>query len=275
MKTLSVIGIVIVVLISNCLNSLAQDSIKNQPLPIRKDSVKKDLNTIEAGIRHEGFNKNYRSRLFLYLQYGRKIKNVDVFVKMMHYTFGSLDGCQFESEAYWKFKKKGYAYFDAAYSDAIILPNYRLRAEVYQYAGNFECSFGAGVVKPFTFREIPLVTGTIGYYLGDYYIYARPTFSYVDNGITKSIFVQGRRYFSKTDFVAVSLLKGADTGTSRNLNAIINSFGIDTYLIRLSGQLKLGKYKLGAGLDNGGIFIPERGEYAKFFGFDVFINKSF
>ena len=131
------------------------------------------------------------------------------------------------------------------------------------------------MVKPHTFTGIPLITGTIGYYFSDYFIYARPTFSYIDDGFSKSLFIQGRRYFNKTDFLAVSALRGADTGTSRNINAIANTFGLDTYLVRINGQAQRGKYKVGVGFDHGAFFIASREQYTRFSGFDVFINRSF
>lgn len=268
------------------LSALAQESIliessqksdstfsQNQTIP--SDSVHTYLNSAEAGFRYEAFEGTYSDRTFFYLQYGRKFKQVDAFAKVLRYSLGSTVGYLYETEAYWKFKKKGYSYFDAAYSNAEILPNYRLRAEIFQNVKQFEYSIGAGVVKPYNFRAIPLITGTFGIYFSDYFIYARPTFSYVDNGFTKSLFVQGRRYLTKTDFIGLSFLKGADTGTSRNINAVANAFGSDTYLIRINAQVKKGRYKIGAGLDYGGIFIPSQDEYAQYVGFDVFVNREF
>jgi YaiO family outer membrane protein len=250
----------------------SQDSIP----PAKKDIPDEDFpNTLEAGYRYENYLDNYSDRTFLYVQYGRRIKQVDLFGRVLRYTLGDNIGYQFETEAYWRFKKPGYMYFDAAYSNAVILPNYRLRAEIFQVANRFEYSFGLGVVKPFNFDLIPVITGTVGYYFGNSYIYARPTFTYIDNGFTKSIFIQARQYFSKTDFIALSALRGADTGTSRDISSIANSFGNDTYLVRFHGQFKTGRYKLGAGLDYGGIYIPERSEYARFIGIDVFINREF
>ncbi len=249
------------------------DSLKNKGTRI--DSVKNYLNSFQVGFRYESYQKDYSDRTFLYVQYGRKIKQVDTFAKILRYSLGSRVGYLFESEAYWKFKKQGYSYFDATYSSSEILPTYRLRAEVYQNVKQFEYSVGAGVVKPYNFRIIPFITGTIGYYFSDYFIYARPTFSYVDNGFTKSIFIQGRRYLTKTDYIGLSFLKGADTGTTRNINAVANAFGSDTYLVRINTQVKRGRYKIGAGLDYGGIYIPGREEYAQYVGFDLFLNMEF
>jgi YaiO family outer membrane protein len=231
-------------------------------------------NSVEAGFRYEGYAKDYNNRTFFYAQYGRRIKQVDLFGRVLRYSLGSRVGYQYETDAYWTFKKRGYAYFAGTYSNSELLPNYRLRAEVFQNVKSFEYSVGAGLMKPFNFDVIPLFTGTLGYYFGDYYVYGRPTFSYVD-GWTRSFMVHGRKYFTKTDFVGFTALKGADTGTSRDLNSVANQFGNDTYLIRFNAQMKKGRYKFGGGLDYGGIYIPERSEYAQFVGFDVFINREF
>lgn len=239
-----------------------------------QDSVKTPLNSIELNVRYESYPQGL-DRTYVFVQYGRKIKSADIFGKVLRYTIGKEVSYLFETESYLKFKKQGYGYFDAAYSSSVFLPNYRLRAEIFQNWRKFEYSIGLGLVKPHIFKNIPFITGTIGYYFADYFIYVRPTFSYVDEGVTKSIFIQARRYFNKTDFIALSGLRGADTGASRNINAIANTFGLDTYLVRMNGQFKKGLYKFGAGFDYGGFFIPSREGYLNFTGFDVFVNREF
>lgn len=239
-----------------------------------QDSVKVGLNSVEVSVRHEHYPEG-AERNFLHFQYGRKIGRADLLAKVLHYSLDEQVAHLYEAEAYFKFKRKGYSYFDAAYSASEMLPNYRLRAEIFQNWKQFEYSFGLGAVKPYLFDQIPLVTGTIGYYFSDYFVYVRPTFSYIDEGFSKSLFVQGRRYFNKTDFMAVSVLRGADTGTSRNVNAIANTFGLDTYLVRINGQAQRGRYKVGIGFDHGGFFIPSREKYMRFAGLDVFVNRSF
>jgi YaiO family outer membrane protein len=238
-----------------------------------QDSARHEPNSAEVSLRYEHYPKS-TERTYLHFQYGRKIGQADVFAKVLRYTIDKNEAFLFETEAYVKFKK-GYSYFDAAWSDSYLLPNYRLRGEIFENWRRFEYSAGLGVVKPHTFMAIPFLTGTIGYYFSDYFIYVRPTFSYVDDGFSKSLFIQTRRYFNKTDFIAISALRGADTGTNRNINAIANTFGLDTYLARINGQVKMGSYKFGAGLDYGGIFIPGREEYLHFTGVDVFLNRSF
>ena len=239
-----------------------------------QDSVKTYMNSLEVSVRYEHYPTG-PERTYTHFQYGRKIGEADVFAKVLRYTLDENVAYLFETDAYIKHKKNGYSYFDAAWSASEILPNYRLRAEVYQNWKRFEFSTGVGVVKPYRFYAIPLLTGTLGYYFSDYFIYARPTFSYVDDAFSKSIFVQARRYLNKTDFLALSVLRGADTGANRNINAIANTFGLDTYLVRLNGQVKTGRYKIGAGIDYGGLFIPTRDDYMTFTGFDVFVNREF
>lgn len=239
-----------------------------------QDTSKPPLNSLEVNLRYEHYAQG-AERSYLHFQYARKIGQTDIFAKALRYTLDKNVAYLFETEAYIKFKKSGYSYFDAAWSGSEMLPNYRLRAELFENWKRFEYSMGAGVVKPHVYDAIPLLTGTLGYYFSDYFVYARPTFSYVDDGFSKSLFLQGRRYFNKTDFLALSVLRGADTGTNRNINAIANTFGLDTYMARINGQVKKGPYKFGAGFDYGGIFIPAREDYMNFTGFDVFVNREF
>ena len=243
------------------------------PHCVAQDSLKTGLNSLEVSARYEHYPQG-AERSYLHVQYGRKIGRADLFAKVLRYTVDKSESYLLETEAYVKFNK-GYSYFDAAYSDSELLPHYRLRAEMFQNWKAFEYSLGLGVVKPHTYLAIPLMTGTVGYYFSDYFIYARPTFSYVDDAFSKSLFIQARRYLNKTDFLAVSVLRGADTGTNRNINAIANTFGLDTYLARINAQVLKGKYKLGAGLDYGGFYVPSRDGYLNFTGFDVFVNRSF
>lgn len=239
-----------------------------------QDSLNIYKNSLEVSLRYEHYPKG-PERTYHHFQYGRKIGPADVFAKVLRYTLDKNVSYLFETEAYVKLKKKGYSYFDAAWSASELLPNYRLRAELFENWKSFEYSAGIGVVKPHTFEAIPFLTGTLGYYFSDYFVYARPTFSYVDDGFSKSLFIQARRYLNKTDFLAVSVLRGADTGTNRNINAIANTFGLDTYMARINGQAKKGRYKFGVGFDYGGLFIPTRDEYLSFAGFDVFLNREF
>lgn len=239
-----------------------------------QDDSKTYRNSLETSVRYEHYPQG-AERSYLNFQYGRTIGQADIFAKVLRYTLGKNVAHLFEADAYIKHKVNGYSYFDAAWSGSELLPNYRLRAEVYQNWKRFEYSMGLGVVKPHVFNAIPVLTGTLGYYFSDYFIYGRPTFSYVDDGFSKSFFIQARRYLTKTDFIALSVLRGADTGTNRNINAIANTFGLDTYMARVNGQVKSGRYKIGAGFDYGGIFIPTREEYMSFVGFDVFINREF
>lgn len=233
------------------------------------------VNSFEFGNRAEIYQSPYRDRVYTYVQYGRKINNLDVFARLLRYSLGSTVGYMGEVDIYLKFKKNGYGYFNSGYSGSKLLPTFRTRAELYKSIGRFECSLGTGFIKPFNYDGIPIITGTIGYYFGDYFTYLRPTFSFITGGAAKSIFVSGRRYFTKTDYLELSFLKGKDTGAGRNYNAIENSFGLDTYLARVSGRLKRGRYKFGAGLDYGGLFITSANEYAQFFGFDFYINRTF
>jgi YaiO family outer membrane protein len=263
-------SIVLLLIIAPAITCLSQDSLKVES----KDSIKVYYNSLEAGARYE-YYPDFFDRTYYYIQYGRKIGQFDVFAKVLRFGINETEHYFFETEAYWKFRQKSYAYFDVAYSNSVFLPQYRLKAEIFKNYRQLEYSVGAGVVKPYQYQVIPVATGTIGYYFSNYYVYARPTFSFVDDGITKSLFLHGRRYLNDTDFLGISLLRGADTGTGRELNATLNQFGLDTYLARFSGQRKKGRYKLGAGLDYGAFLIPQRDKYMNFFGIDVNITWEF
>lgn len=262
--------LVIIFFLKGGIGLQAQDS-----TVVDQQKVQLAKNSIEVGNRFELYASPYKDRVYTYIQYGRKINCLNAFGRLLRYSLGENVAYMGEVDLYLKFKKNGYGYFNAGYSGAQLLPTYRGRLEIYRSAGQVEYSLGGGVVKPFNYNIIPIITGTIGYYFGNYFAYARPTVSFVEDGVAKSIFLSGRRYFTKDDFIEMSFLKGEDTGAGRTFNAVENSFGLDTYLARLSGRMLRGKYKFGAGLDYGGLYIPTRSEYANFFGFDFYVNRAF
>jgi hypothetical protein len=89
-----------------------------------------------------------------------------------------------------------------------------------------------------------------------------------------------RRYFGEgKTYVEAMFLRGDDTGTERLMGSIENSFGLDTYLIRLKGNIRLPKnFNIAFGTDYTGIFIPKANNATtelNILGFDLTLKKEF
>jgi type V secretory pathway adhesin AidA len=100
-----------------------------------------------------------------------------------------------------------------------------------------------------------------------------------DGGTAWSGMIVTRRYFGEgKTYIEGTFLRGKDTGTFRSIGSIENSFGLDTYLIRLKGNISLrNNFVISFGTDYSGIFIPKNNGTTtlNILGFDLSLKKTF
>ena len=237
--------------------------------------------SIELGQRYENFIGRDTYRLFTSLQYGYKIKNKhDIFGRLVYQNRNGDDAFQGIIDFYPTYDK-GYMFFSFRYSDNILFPNMIAMGEVYRNLGKrHEASFGLRYIQPIDNYNIYVVTGTYGIYYGNWYTYVRPMMNVLDDALTWSGMIVTRLYFSDgKPYIEASFLYGDDTGTERPISAIENSFGLDTYMIRLKGNLPLPKnFNIAFGADYSGIFIPKANNATtelNILSFDLTLKKEF
>ena len=233
--------------------------------------------SIVSGYRHEFFPREFDDRAYAYFQYGRKINDHEVFVRINSLHRSGESGFQYEIDLYPRFTKKSYAYFNLSTSGYKFFPKYRTAAEFFQsFANRWELSVGVRTIHIEDY-DIFSPTGTIGIYYGNWYSYLRPTVNILQEGISASLMFVTRRYFGDgKDYLELLLLKGEDRGAQREFNAIENTFGFDTYVVRLKGVLNLNsKYTLSAGADYSGLGVFERESYLHITSFDLTLKRYF
>ncbi len=157
-------------------------------------------NSAEFLSRYEHWNKDMSDRTFFYGQYGRHEEKYDAFLRSTIMLRDGEAGVLFDADYYPKFKK-GYGYFNLGYSNSEkFFPQFRGAGEIYKpFAKKFEGSLGFRYINidfPDQYN-IWSLTGTFGYYFGDYFAYARPTVSFIDDGIGWNSMGVIRRYFDK------------------------------------------------------------------------------
>jgi YaiO family outer membrane protein len=109
--------------------------------------------------------------------------------------FGSK-GFQYEMDAYPRLSENNYLYLNAGYSDLTIFPKIRSGAEWYHsFPKAFEGSLGMRALF-FTNSNTYMLTGTVGKYVGNYWISLRSFVTPSSNGTSVSGSIQARRYFS-------------------------------------------------------------------------------
>ncbi|MCL6495309.1 MAG: YaiO family outer membrane beta-barrel protein [Ignavibacterium sp.] len=103
---------------------------------------------------------------------------------------------QLEADAYTIFSKKTYLYLNTGFAEGKVFPKSRAGIELYQVIpGNIELSAGYRYLY-FSPSKVNIITGSIGYYLGDYWISFRPYFVNEPGSEKKSTFtIIGRKYF--------------------------------------------------------------------------------
>lgn len=161
--------------------------------------------------------------------------------------FGA-SGAQVEVDAYPRLGPGRYAYLNAGYSAADVFPAWRAGAEVFTSLPRaWEASVGVRHLR-FDGDPLTLVTGSVGKYLGNYWLSLRPFVRAKDDGLSASASLSARRYFEDADrFVGVRV--GYGSTPSDQLNpaelARTSSFGAAVQGSHGIGRTLLGTWSLG------------------------------
>lgn len=108
-------------------------------------------------------------------------------------------GWQGELDAYPRITRSTYVYLNAGYSGADIFPSWRFGAEVFRsLPGAWEASAGLRQLR-FEGSPVTLLTGTVGRYVGNYWVSLRPYLRERTDGWSTSGSLQARRYFEDGD----------------------------------------------------------------------------
>jgi YaiO family outer membrane protein len=140
------------------------------------------------------------------LSYGRKT-SVGTIIGRINWAerFGSK-GLQYELDGYPAISENNYAYLNFGYSSLSIFPKLRAGAEWYHsFPKAFEGSLGMRALH-FTNSDTYMITGTVGKYVGNYWISLRSFVSPSSTGTSVSGSIQARRYFSDPeDYIGLKL----------------------------------------------------------------------
>ncbi len=283
-------NILFVVLVLFCFQAFAQEEKSEEKNQESQEEIQEDVpeedteeepddlrNSIEGAGRYEYWADGFPDRYFLYLQYGRKIKEHQLFFRLNSVWRAGEQGLQYEVDFYPKFSPKSYGYFNIAYSNSPLLPRLKTAAEVFRSLNKgWEVSLGIRTVHIPDYN-IFSVTGIVGRYFGNWYVYGRPTINFLKNDINMNFLAEARLYSGDgKSYLGVMALYGTDVGVTRDFNAIENSFGLETYLIRFKALVNVTeKTDISGGIDFSGYNIPSAGGYVPVVGIDVAIRRRF
>lgn len=243
-----------------------------------QDSLK---NTVEFNQRYENFIGRDTYRTFTSLAYGRKVAGKHDLYGRLIYQNRDGEGALQSIVDFYPTYNKGYMFFSFRYSNSILFPQITGIGEVYRTVGKkFEASLGARYIRPLEDYNIYVLTGTFGMYHGNWFTYVRPMLNFLEDGTGWSGMIVTRRYFgAEKNYIEATYLRGKDAGTTRPVGSVVNSFGLDTYLFRLKGNVVLPKnFTASLGVDYSGIYIPKANDGTtelNILGVDITIKKKF
>jgi YaiO family outer membrane protein len=169
------------------------------------------------------YSDYYGDFRYVSFQLGRRTPFGSVFGRLNYSSRFGTQGLQVESELYPRLADGVYAYLNYGYSGNALFPKHRTGAEVYAaLGGGFEGSIGLRNLYFNPTSSVTIYTGTIGYYVGNYWISFRPSIIPNDAGTSNSATVTVRRYFGDAE-TYLSLVAGA--GFSADQRFIQSSTG--------------------------------------------------
>ena len=151
--------------------------------------------SVSLSFRHDRFGEIFDPWNFYDLQLSRQTKYGSVIGRLQYANRFSINGVQFNLDAYPSIANGLYAYLNAGYSDASIYPGYRFGASLYKSLPSaFEIEGGFRYLN-FSTSETYIYTASLTKYRGSYMFTGRTYFVPSSNGNSLSGNLSVRRYF--------------------------------------------------------------------------------
>jgi YaiO family outer membrane protein len=168
------------------------------------------------------------------LSYGRKTAIGPVIARVNWAHRYEIEGFQYELDAYPTINENNYAYLNFGYSDVVFFPTYRYGAEWYhKFPKEFEASLGMRALY-FDKDQYYTITGSVGKYIGNYWLSLRGYVTPDSTGTYLSGQVQARRYFSDAlNYIGVKLNFGVSPDERNRYSQSATYLGLQSQSVRL------------------------------------------
>lgn len=208
-------------------NREARDGLESARLMQMKHAV-------SLSYRHDRFDKVFDPWNFYELQLSRQTKYGSVIGRVLYANRFSINGVQFNLDAYPSIANGLYAYLSAGYSDASIFPGYRFGASLYKSLPRaFEIEGGIRYLN-FTTSETYIYTASLTKYRGSYMVTGRTYFVPSSNGNSLSGNLLIRHYFgSASSYMSVS---GGYGSASNDLQFAEEVNTLNSWSVSVDGQ---------------------------------------
>ncbi|MBP9212633.1 MAG: YaiO family outer membrane beta-barrel protein [Bacteroidetes bacterium] len=202
-------------------------------------STKGILNSAGISYSYDWTSESPRPNQIAALQYSRSTRYGTVIGRINMADRRRKTKLQYEVEAYPSIMGGVYAYVNYGYADtanAVLFPAHRIGLELFfSLPASFEASIGSRHLY-FDPKPVNIYTGSLGYYIGNYWISLRSYITPGDFSVSRSVSLTTRWYFGEGHY----LFGKAGGGVSPDEDRFIDSAGAAIYNIGSTG--------LGAGI---------------------------
>lgn len=182
-----------------------------------------------------------------YLQLGRQTSFGSLFARINSgYRFES-SGFQGELDFYPSIAPGVYGYLNYGYSPSSIFPRHRFGGEIYcSLPWSLEASLGVRYLSFESGGHVSMYTGSIGWYIGNYFLSLRPYFTPDVSSTSKSATVQVRRYFGDAETYVGLKLGAGFSPDDKSIILVSGETATETYFVKsqvagASAQIPLGE----------------------------------
>ncbi|MBT8178437.1 MAG: YaiO family outer membrane beta-barrel protein [Eudoraea sp.] len=175
----------------------------------KEKEQRKSKNRLSIGNAVDVFDVGYDPMIYATVEYTRETSLGKIIPRLNYSNRFNQNGWQYEVDLYPKISKKLYAYLNYGYSQDAIYPRHRGGAELYWNLPNaMEVSAGMRYLA-FASSETTILTGSVGWYKGNYYLALRPYITPTGESTGFSGNILGRRYFKhKEHFLGINMGMG-------------------------------------------------------------------
>jgi YaiO family outer membrane protein len=180
-------------------------------------SVNAMLNGVGVSYALDRFSEVYDAMNYVSVQLSRRMPYGSLFARLNCADRFNSQGLQVEADLYPRIGDGVYAYLNYGFSQSTLFPKHRFGAEIYtKLPSSFEGSVGLRHLFFDASSKVTIYTGTIGYYVGNYWLSFRPYFTPRSAGISNSASLTMRRYIGDAE-TYVSLHAGAGFSADERL----------------------------------------------------------
>ncbi|NUN68384.1 MAG: YaiO family outer membrane beta-barrel protein [Bacteroidetes bacterium] len=203
--------------------------------PLRESiSTKGILNSAGISYSYDWTSESPRPNQIAALQYSRSTRYGTVIGRINMADRRRKTKLQYEVEAYPSIMSGVYAYVNYGYADtagAVLFPAHRIGLELFfSLPASFEASIGSRHLY-FDPAPVNIYTGSVGYYVGNYWISLRTYITPGDFSFSRSVSLTTRWYFGDGNY----LFGKAGGGVSPDEDRFIDSAGAAIYNIGSTG----------------------------------------